>query len=126
MTINLLQLSEEEFNNLTSDELENALLEMSDEDLLELIKKYPELEEYFSDEDHNDDEDEEFEDDEDDLISDEELEEIYQETFSEEERNEIEKDIEEIQELENVDDEANKVKSNDLGLTAEELKDLED
>ena len=126
MTINLLQLSEEEFNNLTSDELENALLEMSDEDLLELIKKYPELEEYFSDEDHNDDEDEEFEDDEDDLISDEEFEEIYQETFSEEERNEIEKDIEEIQELENVDDEANKVKSNDLGLTAEELKDLED
>ena len=58
MTINLLQLSEEEFNNLTSNELENALLEMSDEDLLELIKKYPELEEYLSDEDHNDEEDE--------------------------------------------------------------------
>ena len=126
MTINLLQLSEEEFNNLTSNELENALLEMSDEDLLELIKKYPELEEYLSDEDHNDEEDEEFEDDEDDLISDEELEEIYQETFSEKERNEIEKDIEEIQGLDNVDEEPNEVESNDLGLTAEELKDLED
>jgi hypothetical protein len=142
----LLEMSEEEIDALDEDVFQEHLLELSEEDQLNLLEKFPELKELIEDpfasfkegmspeeaaefdklqkDDMSEEElDALLEEENEELISDEELDEFIEDNFSEDELKEIDELIENQK-----NDNSKKISEEDFetGLSEEELKELDD
>ena len=142
----LLEMSEEEIDALDEDVFQEHLLELSEEDQLKLLEKFPELKELIEDpfasfkegmspeeaaefdklqkDDMSEEElDALLEEENEELISDEELDEFIEDNFSEDELKEIDELIENQK-----NDNSKKISEEDFetGLSEEELKELDD